>query len=1085
MPGQVTHFYVAARIAREFSYNGSDDVMPCVTNGIRQWIAANKVFHNKAIEANSVSGNNGDDMLDAAMSAYRSSIMDSEDIAVLGAFAAGAVGPDLWTIPSNIGDGAINTIFEVPINGGWYFDMGHYNCSQVFPVYLLRRIQQNKTSWDTLQRKYRTAYILGYISHICTDIICHPLVNVFAGAYHQQKQDVWELEAPGIAQFNVFNDHNKIEHYWDGVIKYLCFEGYHPAVNGFKSVRATNFGHAVDDDWFFPNYRDFWDDYLSMGVDDLDGEDETFLNLSTSLPGPFAHRYDTDDNSRKVEPFIREYFYDAYKQVEEFISEDHEGSLHPGNVANELEKLEFFYLDPGFAWITTQENYLDATLPSLEDTFFKGPQFFSIPVLGDYVRGAIQLGKSYITKALDFVNSSAAVPALETDPEPALQFLYNWNLDTGSAIRIRELGGSDGSDPSKTVPVCIDFVNVFNDPDLQGFSLPALQTEVWKNTFKAVDPPKTLPVAATPPPSSGPVKVSMNVSAGVPLKVCITPSVPLMVRLTQVTLYDKDADRNEIDARFYGSEERNSEPWVIIGDDSSTYTLKGYQIDKCVEDFINTLPNSTRDKSTSLGKAGWVYTSTYLGGTGEVYIADGDSETNPEKYFISQVKRPHPRHIRVAWCRKYTCTPNNNDKFEPDEHDRHHTAFPSEEIVISVFALCQMSSGAYRDLYHDVEFTQEQFDSLLKVKVVGINCVVLLFKTNEQGIIRICEAWVDGQMQMIEKESAPVKPPPPPPPPPEVKPHRIRMIGMSFDTSKCFILPDAMNGIKGMVDIYKKYPDSELLIVGHTDTAGKPDYNDPLSLERAESVRAYLQDDVDAWLDWYDKQKHSYEKVWGKTEDQYMLERMSDYETFSKDPHGVVWGYQKARGLDTDNDCGPDTRRQLITDYMAKDGTSLPPGVFVTTHGCGESFPQDPTPDGTADPDNRRVELFLFPKSTGGIQPKPTGPISPPGSTEYPQWVALTPDPVDFTSGEPLVEQLYGVINMKLYCAQQYTELANCAYSISGDEWSISGTSDANGCLRHEDVPFGSYTLTVAGRAETCNALVLDQSRDEPQVMFV
>jgi outer membrane protein OmpA-like peptidoglycan-associated protein len=414
-------------------------------------------------------------------------------------------------------------------------------------------------------------------------------------------------------------------------------------------------------------------------------------------------------------------------------------------------------------------------------------------------------------------------------------------------------------------------------------------------------------------------------------------------------------------------------------------------------------------------------------------------------------------------------------------------------MVLSIFALlevAQPSSGekTYRDLFFDVDFTAEQMESLKHVKVIGVNCVLLLFRANEEGTIRIAEAWIDGQKQIIEKEkeSKPpdTKPPEPPPPPPPPKPKRVRLIGMSFDTSKSFILPDAMNGIKGMVNVYNRYPESELLIVGHTDTAGTPDYNDPLSLERAEAVSAYLRDDVDAWLDWYDS-KHPWEKRWGKTEDTHMLKSMDDYDDFSKHPKGVVWGYQESRGLSTDNDCGPNTRRQLITDYMAKDGTSLPKGVEVTTHGCGETFPEDPTPDGTPDPDNRRVELFIFPKASGGIQPPPPGKISKPGSTEYPQWKAQTPDPKDFRAGEPLVEEVMGVINMKLYCAKEYTELANVPYTIAGDEWSGTGTTNGEGCLKHEDIPSGEYTLTVGGREETCIALVLDHTREQPQVRFL
>jgi hypothetical protein len=89
---------------------------------------------------------------------------------------------------------------------------------------------------------------------------------------------------------------------------------------------------------------------------------------------------------------------------------------------------------------------------------------FSIAALGDYIRGAIQLGKAYITRSLDFIASSTSPPALETDPETALQLLYNWNLDIGSAIRIRELGGADVA----PAPAEMQYLPTFRIMSMQG-----------------------------------------------------------------------------------------------------------------------------------------------------------------------------------------------------------------------------------------------------------------------------------------------------------------------------------------------------------------------------------------------------------------------------------------------------------------------------------------------------------------------------------------------------------------------------------------------------------------------------------------
>jgi len=82
-----------------------------------------------------------------------------------------------------------------------------------------------------------------------------------------------------------------------------------------------------------------------------------------------------------------------------------------------------------------------------------------------------------------------------------------------------------------------------------------------------------------------------------------------------------------------------------------------------------------------------------------------------------------------------------------------------------------------------------------------------------------------------------------------------RLLGLFFDTSKCFLLPSATVGLRGICKIYEEHPDAALLCVGHTDAAGSPGYNDPLSLERADSVAAYLTDDVEAWYSWYGDDK--------------------------------------------------------------------------------------------------------------------------------------------------------------------------------------------------------------------------------------
>lgn len=79
---------------------------------------------------------------------------------------------------------------------------------------------------------------------------------------------------------------------------------------------------------------------------------------------------------------------------------------------------------------------------------------------------------------------------------------------------------------------------------------------------------------------------------------------------------------------------------------------------------------------------------------------------------------------------------------------------------------------------------------------------------------------------------------------------RGRLFGGFFDTSKSFVLPSRLDGVRGLVELQDKHPNTLLLVVGHTDTAGKPSYNDPLSLERAAAMAAHLKGTVDDWYAW-------------------------------------------------------------------------------------------------------------------------------------------------------------------------------------------------------------------------------------------
>ncbi len=64
--------------------------------------------------------------------------------------------------------------------------------------------------------------------------------------------------------------------------------------------------------------------------------------------------------------------------------------------------------------------------------------------------------------------------------------------------------------------------------------------------------------------------------------------------------------------------------------------------------------------------------------------------------------------------------------------------------------------------------------------------------------------------------------------------------GVYFDTSKSNVKGTSAETLNKLAGIFKEYPDSYILVEGHTDSAGADDYNMKLSEQRAKSVTNYL-----------------------------------------------------------------------------------------------------------------------------------------------------------------------------------------------------------------------------------------------------
>jgi outer membrane protein OmpA-like peptidoglycan-associated protein len=63
--------------------------------------------------------------------------------------------------------------------------------------------------------------------------------------------------------------------------------------------------------------------------------------------------------------------------------------------------------------------------------------------------------------------------------------------------------------------------------------------------------------------------------------------------------------------------------------------------------------------------------------------------------------------------------------------------------------------------------------------------------------------------------------------------------GILFGYDSATLKPEAKTNIKKLAEILKKYPGSNVLITGHTDSDGTEKYNQTLSEKRAKSVLDY------------------------------------------------------------------------------------------------------------------------------------------------------------------------------------------------------------------------------------------------------
>ncbi|MDA8142252.1 MAG: zinc dependent phospholipase C family protein [Desulfobacteraceae bacterium] len=360
-----------------------------------------------------------------------------DNVTCFSAYMLGACGPDLWTVPC--------PGFKT---AGIHFDMGHYNrTTHQFKVAIKRwkeKKKSDKNYTNSLQYKVELSYFLGMATHIATDVVVHQLVNVYAGAYNLLESK-WESEHGALAGLkNLWNTHNKVEHFWDSYIRYRYLGDYSYIWKGEDDDKKKELMEPL----WFPTAENLIEHLNRMKEFDLKSDLISWLKSKDrkyKIEKPFIlPRVVCDRITQRqgVSPFIYDVVVNkdtgAFPKNEVFKDAEKEAKskqMKAGKQIGEYNKLAYFSSKNNFSDPTDSFNYLNYFVcPNLERIKEYGLNvFYHLEALKPFVESAVKVAEYFLNGLNRAVSKSD-----ELNIGPLDHF---WNLDTGLGLEVRNIAG--------------------------------------------------------------------------------------------------------------------------------------------------------------------------------------------------------------------------------------------------------------------------------------------------------------------------------------------------------------------------------------------------------------------------------------------------------------------------------------------------------------------------------------------------------------------------------------------------------------------------------------------------------------------